>query len=269
MTTGRCGFLGVLLGAFGLLLFALPIRAEIEFGGMTWYFSGDSGRMKLNDAGQIEWQPRGDDQLAVHFPAKKYAKKGDLIEIVLLMKCEGKTVGEPDDNIIKCAGTGDFRIGLFDTSGGKKVTADRFNGTEVFHDYRGYHVRVFPCVSSKARRWVQDSGESHVPGGFFKRVRTGGESLFSPTGKANKRMRKISGFDIPPGEFGKLTLKLMRSGDNQVEFTASMGEVSYRARDGREKSQPRKIDALVIQFPNSRPYSRIVFALPDGGQIVR
>ena len=238
---------------------------------MTWYFSGDAERLLKNNAGQLEWKPpRGDDQLAVHFPARQLQRKGDRVEFVVLMKCEGKTTGEPDDNIVKCAGTGDFRAGLFDTSGRKKVTADDFNGSDVFHGHRGYHVRIFPCVSSKAKRWVQEGGESHVPGGFFKRVGTDAESLFSPTARsANRRMRKISGYDVPVGEFAKLTLKMERTGDDEVEFTAAMGNISYTAKDKHEQSQPRKIDLFVIQFPNSRPYTRVTFAAPENGEIVQ
>ena len=257
-------FAAVLAGLGGQVWLVSPARAEVKFGGMAWYHSDDPSRLRLNASGQLEWRPKKPQQIVAHFPARRLRARGDTVEIAFLWKSQGETTSEDfDDNIAMTAGTGDFRLGVFD-SGGKRATKDGGGPNQkLFEDYRGYQVRFSPNVPKSDKRFRDSTGEAHKPGMMAKRVRSS-DVLLSNT-NSYKSFLNTGGWGLPPGEFGTLRLLLSRTAENTVEFSFTVGQATYKAIDTDPNRQPREIDTLAIQFPNGRPYTLVTLAPPGKG----
>jgi hypothetical protein len=245
----------------GQIRLVSPTRAAVQFGGMTWHHSDDPSRLRLNASGQLEWKPKKPQQIVAHFPARRLEKAGDVVEIALLWRSEGETASTDfDDNIAMTAGTGDFRLGIFD-SGGTRVHRDGGGPDQaIFKEYKGYQARFSPNVPKTDKRFRDKTGEVHKPGMLLKRVKSS-EVLLSNT-NSYKSFFNTRGWGLPPGEFGPFRLVLKRTSRNTVEFSITIGEATYKATDKDSSRQPRRIDTLAIQFPNARPYSLVTVALP-------
>ena len=269
-------------------------RAEVEFAGFTWYISDQRQKLRLNPAGQLEWKPKKPGHIIVHFPSQKLRSASDAMEIVVLWKTEGNTT-RPDRNILKVTGTGDFRIGLFDSAGRGHITKDsdgkvellknlkkpqkkprNIMVNEIFRGYLGYQARIMPNVDPKHGRWYEPHPdgrrEPHFPGRLLKRIDPATDrasALLSgskPWGgmKNNGGTRDISGFGVPPGKFAKMTLRVSRRSPNTVQFTIDMNGARWWAIDRETLHQPQAIDTFAIQFPNPMPYDLVTLALPKG-----
>jgi len=135
-TQGMSGNRNLVLALSAILLapgFCGTGVCKVVFDGMTWYHSKDStGRLLTNDDGQLVWQCRKPDQLVAHLKSPmKISSIGDVAEFRILWKSSGQVLGPDcrrklchDDCVICLAGTGDFRMGLFDSSGGRRITRD-------------------------------------------------------------------------------------------------------------------------------------------------
>ena len=261
---------GLLTGLIAQLLLVSPAGAEVRFGDMTWYHSDDPSRLRLNARGQLEWKPKKPQQILAHFPARRLEKVGDVVEIAFLWKSEGQTTSKDfDDNIAMTAGTGDFRLGVFD-SNGQRVRRDGGGpNQELFTDYRGYQVRFSPNVPRTDKRFRDSTGEAHKPGMMLKRAKSS-RVLLSNT-NSYRSFFNTRGWGLPAGRFGAFRLVLKRTAKDTVEFSITIGRTTYKATDTDARRQPQRIDTLAIQFPNARPYTLVTLASrrPASGKGIR
>jgi hypothetical protein len=163
------------------------------------------------------------------------------------------------------AGTGDFRIALWDTSTNKapRVTADGFAQganygdvgkilTEKFKAYRGYNFRIDPHVSTKYRHIVETE-----PGGFYAKVGASSSPFDS-----KHRLKVFSGFEAPLGNWTDLTLEVKRERGRTFKVAVTLAGVHYEHTHtwGSDADTPRVIDAIGIWYPNGRAYSVVQLA---------
>ena len=210
-------------------------------------------RFHLNESGQLEWLPKFSDHITVKLADRAFSKPGDVVELTWLYSGEGATEGSGQTNITNHYGSGDFRVGLFD-SNGSPISTDRIYAysEETFAGYLGYQVRLSP----------------HVPpsingGKFAKRTNPMGNSrasLIQTWGDTWGPQIKINGFGLPLGELSPLTLRLERKTSEEVLFTATLNGVTYSYTNDEPGNQPMKIDALAIYFANQRPYDRVILS---------
>ena len=262
-----------------LLLFAVVVlgaacnsAAEVVWDQMTWYHSHSAEYLSVNNAGQLIWEPFNDSQIIVRIPDQDLSTPGDVVEISYLWMSDGRgNISGCEDcrNEDKCSfnkditcvsGTGDFRVGLFE-SNGRYVTSDGM-GLEnaVFRGYKGYKFCMQPHVDKEPVRWLEASGEPHIAGGFYERDMVGDPRLLSVNVVCD-RISKYGGFELPLGEFSLWTLKLERLSSKSVEMSVTLNGITYTDVDKTNTSavpQPNKIDVFVIEFPNPNPYDRIV-----------
>lgn len=242
-------------------------KGPFEFIGGEWYYSTTPHNVSLNEKGHLVWEnPSSPQQWTVRLPEQDLSNVGDVAKVAFLYKAvaEGSIEGGFWYDIHDMAGTGDFRIGLFDSAGGEHVSShnhDYNNSTWV--GYKGYHARIFPHMSQGFERVVID-GEVHLPGNLMKRTRGDnpgvGQQLVAGSGSYS-RLRYIDGFDLELEKFSPLIVKLERTAPETLVFSITLNEITYEYEDSNPAHQPQKIDAMGIYFPNhQRPYGKVVFA---------
>jgi hypothetical protein len=168
-----------------------------------------------------------------------------------------------DDDVTCTAGTGDFRLGLFDSSGGGYVTADGGGGdNEIFRGYRGYKFYVSPHVSKDAGRLLDHNGETHIPGSICKRKHPSDDSMLLNKNFNYTRMKITGGYELPLNTLSVLTLRLERLDNRSIQASITLNDITYTAIDNDPADQPQNIDVFAISFPNARNYTRWVLAAP-------
>ncbi|MHC4574289.1 MAG: hypothetical protein ACYS76_09195 [Planctomycetota bacterium] len=238
-----------------------PVRAAVRFDGLVWYHSEDPDRLILNKDHQLVWvNPRAPDMVIVRLPAMDVSDVGDVAEVAYMFKTEGVRTGVASTDPTLLSGTGDLRIGLFDSNG--RGHMDRDGGgyrNEIWCGYLGYHARMCPHLPVGIRRKHSDA----IPGKIMKRTKAFEkgvcESLLQKAGPYG-RSRDISGFGLPLGVYSPLILRVERTKPNTLVFSATLNDVTYRYVDDDASLQPKKIDALGIYFPNPKAYSSITLA---------
>ncbi|MHC4620281.1 MAG: hypothetical protein ACYTEQ_21240 [Planctomycetota bacterium] len=263
-------FLGVVLV---LGVWVWPVRGAVRFDGLVWYHSEEPGRLVLNEDCQLVWMnPRAPDQVTVRLPAMDLREVGDVAEVVYMFKTEGRKTGVPSTDPTLLSGTGDLRIGFFDSNGRGHIDRD---GTgyrnEIWRGYLGYCARVCPHLPVGIKRKHSDA----IPGKFMKRTKTWeadvGPSLVQKAGPYGKS-QDLSGFGLELGEYSKLVLRVERTGRGTLVFSVTLNGVTYTYVDDEAELQPKKIDALAMYFPNPKAYSTITLAgcyfscRPGGGK---
>jgi len=165
-------------------------------------------------------------------------------------------------NSVRClAGTGDFRIGLLDTSKQtRRVTNDSWCPAgvgygdmtkcliDVGDGVRGYDFRIFPHLTSKAKH---EPGQ--VPCSIYRKSSA---NLF---GKS-PRLGEWGCFGAPLGEWTTLSLVVERRSSDRFKVSMKMNGVEYSADDRVSEHDPTaltRIDAVAIGYPNGRGYSYI------------
>jgi len=253
--------------------------AAVEFKGMTWYYSKDpTGLLFVNPEGKLQWKPVKREQLTVRIPEQRLSRVGDVVEFALKWKSNGQRGcncanvrnfhGEfcNDDSIDCLAGTGDFRIGLFDSNGKGYVNKDNL-GTDpkVFSGYLGYAWRFFPHLAPNTVRRVLeykedgDERESHTNMSFWERTKPEKSTLLATSSSYNRIGQPLAGgFALPLAVEGILRLKLERLSATSVKMKIELNGHSYERIAEKARHQPKKIDVFAIQFPNARPYDYII-----------
>jgi len=251
--------------------------SEVLFDGMTWYQSKDpTGRLATNDEGHLVWQCRKPDQLVAHLKSPlNISGAGDVAEFRILWKSSGQVLGPDcrrklchDDCVICLAGTGDFRMGLFDSSGSRRVARDGEGlESDVFKGWRGYQWRLSPHLQAdEPKRWYEPkpdgSRESHTNTRFWKRVTPAARSLL-----ASKKSWSTmgyepfdGGFEVPQNEFRLLSFKIKRQSDTHINVSITLNGKTFTRTDSDPNNQPEKIDTFAIHMPNARPYHKVVLA---------
>jgi hypothetical protein len=239
-----------------------------------WYYSDYSGGPFVNAEDQLEWAPQKPEQFIARLPTQRLSVDGDVVEISYWWLTDGEGhASHPecvancqtcscnfDDDIECMAGTGDFRVGLFEADG-EYVTSDGLGtSNSIFSGYKGYNFKMGPNMARSPERWDEncDGGEAHIAGGFHWRDDIADDSLLS----VNNTWRRPSiygGFELPLGEWSLWTIRLERISSDSVDMSITLNDITYYEVDDESGSkQPQKIDVLAIHFPNGRPYSRLV-----------
>jgi len=241
--------------------FVSSAAGAVRFDGLTWYHSEDPGRLILNEDGQLVWlNPHAPDQVTVRLPAMDLSDVNDVAEVMYLFKTEGVKTGKPSTDPTLLSGTGDIRIGFFDSNGkghiGKDNTGYR---NETWCGYLGYCARVCPHLPVGIKRKHSDA----IPGKIMKRTKAFEEgvceSLVQKAGPYG-RSRDISGFGLPLGVYTPLILRVKRTTPTTLLFSVTLNDVTHIYIDDDPRYQPKKIDAMAMYFPNPKAYSSITLA---------
>ncbi len=263
------------------ILFALKwcdiCRSEIVFDGMTWYHSHDpTGRLSVNGVGHLIWKCRKPDQLIARLKKRqRISKIGDVVEFSCLWKSSGDIIGTNyrkklchDDCVICMAGTGDFRIGLFEATNEQYITRDAEGlESDVFRKWRGYQWRFSPHLQAREpKRWYEPkpdgSRESHTNLRFWNRTEPDNRSLLSSKKSWSTMGYEpfAGGFEVPQNKFRLLSFRLKRESENRIAVSITLNGKTFIRIDNDPCNQPKTIDVFAIHMPNARPYNEVVLA---------
>jgi hypothetical protein len=249
---------------FLFLLFRVYVvqsaSASVIFDGLTWYMSQEPARLFLNDNYQLTWKnPRGPDMITVKLPVMDLSDVNDAAVVAYMYKADGEKTGIPSTDPTLISGTGDIRIGLFDSCRNGYIEKDGTGYTsEKFCGYLGYHARICPHLPVGIKRKHSDA----IPGKFMKRTRPYGDdgpALVSSAGSYGKS-RDMSGFGLPLGVYSPFILRIERTDESTIVFSITINGVTYSYVDDEPEFQPGKIDVMAMYFPNPKTYSSITFA---------
>jgi hypothetical protein len=68
----------------------------------------------------------------------------------------------------------------------------------------------------------------------------------------------------PIGKFAPLIIRLERKDSKTVVFSVTQNGVTQTFTDDDPNNQPKKIDAMAINFPNPRAFRKVVLAIAEG-----
>jgi len=238
--------------------------AGLRWDGLTWYYSDDPDRLFVNGDGDLEWDPEKGGQFITRLPDKPLSQPGDVVEISYYWLTDGAHSCPDcfdcelychDDDITCIAGTSDMRVGLFEADG-EWITSDGFavSGSSIFAGYKGYAWRFGPNMIAGPTRWVDCTGEVHKTGNFQKKPADLSNLMYTNDGLEDY----IPGFELPPGEWSLLTVRLERLSASDVVSSITLNDRTYTWTDDSSSDQPAKIDVMAVHMRNGRPYSRLV-----------
>ena len=238
-----------------------PCGAATIFDGLTWYHSEDPARLIINAEGCLEWvNPKAPDQVTVRLPAMDLSKVGDVAEVRYMYKTNGVKTAVPSTDPTLLSGTGDIRVGLFDSNDRGHITSDKTGyRNKIWCGYLGYHARICPHLPAGIKRKHSDA----IPGKFMKRTGAWEKdvcpSLLQKAGPYGKS-RDLSGFGLELGKSSPLVLRVRRTAPETLVFSVTLNDVTYEYVDDDPRLQPKKIDAMAMYFPNPKVYNSIVLA---------
>ncbi|UCC96950.1 MAG: SUMF1/EgtB/PvdO family nonheme iron enzyme [Phycisphaerales bacterium] len=248
-----------LLAGYSLLALS-PTLASVEFDGLAWHLSRNPSRLILDDQGRLVWMsPGAPDQVTVQLPPMDLTKVGAIARVSYLYKGEGVITGVPATDPTLLSGTGDIRVGLFDSNGQGHINQDDTGyRNEIWRGYLGYHARICPHLPVGITRLHSDA----IPGKFMKRtgaMEEESDSLLQNAALYGKS-KDLSGFGLGLGCPSILALQVKRAAPETLAFTITLNDVSYTYVDDDPQLQPKKIDTLAMYFPNPKAFSSITFA---------
>jgi len=249
----------ILVACLGLAV--SPAMAAVRFDGLTWYHSEEPSRLLINADGHLEWlNPKAPDQVTVRLPEMDLSDVGDVAQVAYMFKTEGVKTAVPSTDPTLLSGTGDLRVGLFDSNGRGHIKSDNTGyRNKIWCGYLGYCARICPHLPVGIKRKHSDA----IPGKFMKR--TGAweegvcESLVQKAGPYG-RSQDLSGFGLELGNFSPLVLQVERTAPQTLVFTVTLNDVTYTYLDDEARYQPKKIDAMAMYFPNPKAYTSIMLA---------
>jgi hypothetical protein len=243
----------------------------VYFDGLIWYYSDSSNPLYVTPENQLVWVPEKPEQITARLPEQRLSTVDDVVEFSYWWMTDGEgheshpecvatcqTCSCNFDDDIECmAGTGDFRVGLFEADG-EYVTEDGLGtSNSIFSGYKGYNFKMGPNMDRLPERWNEecDGGENHIAGGFHWRDNIADDSLLGVNNTWN-RLSIYGGFELPLGEWSLWTIRLERISSSRVDMWITLNDITYYEIDDESGSkQPQKIDVVALQFPNGRPYS--------------
>ena len=258
-----------LVAAVLVALAALAVKAtaQVQFDGKKCYLSEKPESLRVTDEGYLEWvAPGPQQQLIVRLGEMRLDEVGDIAEVRYLYKADGPAPGGGDlkrhsqaDGPCRISGTGNFRIGLFDSNGKGYVEDDGYGyKNDIWKGYLGYYAHVFPHIGPEAKCLTED-GKVNVPGKMIKRTCPDSPTLLE-AGASSQIRQGIGGFDAPLGRFVPLFVRVKRTGRNTIHFSVVIDNVSYLRIEEDALNQPRKIDVLSIYFPEQWPHAKVTLA---------
>ncbi len=286
-----------------IFLFSYFTALHANAADSVWFKSAsDSGIRNLENG--VLWQPvRKPTTVHRYFEPVRF-EVGDTITLTGLWRSDGFdgsnrnfdcSTANPtnqgtgiSDQYLRClAGTGDFRLGLFD-SGNSRVGDDSCEGNDKktncrdgneiekgFNNYKGFQVRIEPHLSAgfmnrPGRLLEVNTGEPHNNLSLWTRIKPGVNGLMSDECQAvdhcgNSKQNGYGteptswGPNMPFGEARRLTITATRTSTENFVATVSLNGVS-RQLSGRFPSsmQPVRIDTFALTYTNSsRRYSYV------------
>jgi len=239
---------------------------------LIWYYSGNLSDFFVNGDGDLQWSPEGGEQFITRIPDQRLSQVGDVVKISYMWLTDGRH-DCPDcfscdlfchDNDITCiAGTSDMRVALCEADG-EYVQDNGFDvtGSSIFNGYKGYNFRFGPNMTATdpdgLTRWVDCHDEVHKTGMFAKKPVSNSDLMFLNDGLKDR----IPGFELPPGEWSKLTLSLERTSTTEVLMSITLNDRTYTYIDD-EPDQPSKIDVIAVHMRNHRPYNKLILSVLD------
>jgi hypothetical protein len=255
----------LLVGAVLAALGALPVTATamVQFDGRNCYLSEKTESLQVTDEGYLEWNSPGPQQLIMRLDEMQLDEIGDIAEMKLLYKVDGRVPGSGDckggaqkDNPCQA---GHFRIGLFYSNGKGHVKDDGYGlKNDIWKGYRGYHAQVFPHIGEDARCLAED-GKMKLPGKMINRTNPDSPTLLGQDG-GSQINNDISGFGAPLGQFVPLFFKLKRTGPNTVHVSVTIDNATYLRIEDDAPNQLGKIDVFSICFPQQWPDAKVTLA---------
>ena len=242
--------------------------------GLVWYDSERPSTLFVNADGNFEWPPRKGGQFLVRIPDQRISQVGDVAEVSYVWMtdgahncgdCEacdaegGLTCG--DDDITCVAGTSDIRVGLFDSGGAHRDYDGEGSSDGIFVGWTGYAVRFGPNMAEGPGRWVDCTGEVHKTGQFSKKPVDASWLLTKNSGFMGED--NLPGFELEPGAYSLFTLRLERTSSSSVKISVTLNGRTVSETDSDAASQTQNIDYLAVNMRNGRPYTRLVFAIPE------
>jgi len=257
----------------------------VWFDRMDWYCSDSGSDVEQSSDGHfVDWNVRQGEQLIVRLPQQRFSSIGDTAVCQLLWSSSGPTDDgcqcyfdyDPDPNrysyctdLTCVGGTGDFRVGLFDSNGQGYITGHGM-GTDngIFSGYLGYHFRVFPHVPQDApARFTElkDDGtaESHTNTSLWERVNAAGDSVLLSNSNSWNRLDSpmTGGFGMPVGGSAVVTMTLYRISPTQAKLEINCNGKTWTKYSEASNVIPDKIDVLAI-WSNSKNYDYLRLSEP-------
>lgn len=269
-----------------------------------WYISRSASRIE-EAVGGIRWSPvRKPTTIHNYFEPVPFSP-GTVVVCSLVWESDGMKGSNEDfdgsccdptgqgmgisDRYLRClAGTGDFRIGLFQSDtrvGNGTYEGDEEGATKDFNRYRGFQVRIHPHLSRGFENLggrlyehkADGSKEPHNNISLWTRVREGTQGLQSDQAQkvdhsgftkkgGNGSQPQPWGANMPFGRPQHLTIRAERLDDCcfQVSLTVNEGGEDERRSPvlhGKFEStfRPDLLDCLAITYTNqSRRYDYVM-----------
>ncbi|TCI02000.1 hypothetical protein EZV61_15595 [Corallincola luteus] len=292
------------LGALAILLASLPAWSNPSGDYNGWYQSNSGSGITAVDDG-MRWSPvKKPTTVHRYLPAQPLIP-GETLQFSMMWRSDGYSESNKDfdcsdsdptdqgegisDRYLRClAGTGDFRIGFFD-SGGVSVGNDSCEGNDEksncdyegrdeedytydFNHYRGFQVRIHPHLSegfdSVSGRLREDHGggkmESHINLNLWSRINPGENGLMSDECQAVDHCGFSKGDDWgtqpqswgPNMPFGEARLlqfdvKMLDTENFEVWVTMNGARGPLLTGSFPQDFRPDQIDTLAITYTNS------------------
>ena len=276
---------------------APPVCPKPDKHGTVWYKSKSDSKM-VNVDGGFEWSPvKKPTTLHTYTNAHDFIP-GSVVTCKFKWKSDGmeesnKEVdgtgdltnqgkGISDKFLRSLAGTGDFRIGFFES--GEMVYDDSEEGGEVdtpateFNDYKGFQVRWHPHLSKgfdkMPGRLIEARGKEREPHNnmsLWTRIERGTFGLMSDQAQRAKHsgFSKSDGWGTQPQSYGAeapfgkwvdVTIEMIRTtqAEYAVKFTCDGRSAPLLRGKFNKGFAPKKIDCMAITYTNSsRKYAYV------------
>jgi len=270
----------------------IDLTASPPFG--TPWFMGGSQYKFHQDSKLVKWKPMHPQIILTQFPEERISEVGDVVVKKFEWMSDGKNKCPASEysngnwckgvecahRSVSClAGTGDFRIGLYDsksdTNNTGQITEDGFaNSTKYggmckqlqsapFRLFRGYHYRIYPHISSTAEKYVHEKTGGHVPCGFY--FKGASKAMY---GKKRINQEGNGCFELGLGQWSTLVLSINRTSETSMVLGMEMnGHAFYTTHhwilgSGNDTYIPNHIDTVAIMYPNGRRYYYVEWAMP-------
>ena len=253
------------------------------FDGKRWFSSHSPLLVHTDAEGRLEWNPSGGNQMIVHFDPMPL-NAGDTVTFAYLWSsygasnptCECYKDYNPDPDVynyctdITCVGgTGDFRMGLFDSNEKGQITEDWMGENNgIFRGYLGYSFRIFPHVPqdhrSRFREHKTGGGtEGHTNTSIWERNKPDQNSSLLSTSNSYNRIDQpmTGGFGLPLGGSSLLTIQLERTSETRVRLRITCNGKTWSKSNESTSTIPNKIDTFAI-WSNDGQYDWVKLALP-------
>ena len=274
---------------FGFIALSISLKCfgSVNVGSTIWYESQEGSRLSANGSG-VEWDPVHDRTVFVDLGDEyrlamvgdkvtfscEWSSSGDVLS-GCISDCEDEGSCNFDDDVSCLAGTGDFRMGLFDSNRRGIVSSDGFENcgeNPMFWRYLGYHWRFHPHIC-QGNRFTQSTGESHTNVSMWKRDNlVSSDNCISnllgdcggvcpddkdPRPNSRKYGPAAACFDLAIGGWAPLVMEVERV-SNGVKTSFTFNGQSFSYTETSPSYRPDSIDVLAIHFSNARPYDYVI-----------